>query len=64
MHTPLHKHHQWPSRLLSGLAAVALAFVTLGMLVIVPAELEARGMDVRLPHVDETGPRMAVAHGS
>ena len=62
MHTPLHKYQERASRLLSGLAAVALAFVTLGALVIVPAELEARGVDLRMPHVDETGPRMAVTY--
>lgn len=62
MQTPLRKYHEWAPRLLSGLAAVALAFVTLGTLVIVPAELEARGVDLRLPHVDETGPRMAVTY--
>jgi hypothetical protein len=62
MHTPLHKYQEWASRLLSALAAVALAFVTFGTLVIVPAELEARGVEVRMPHVDETGPRMAVTY--
>ena len=59
MRIPLQKDEERASRFLAGLAAVALAFVTLGTFVVAPAVLEARGIEVRLPHVDETGPRMA-----
>jgi hypothetical protein len=62
MHPSLRQYQERASRFLAGLAAVALAIVSLGTLVVVPAELEARGVDVRLPHVDETGPRMAVTY--
>ena len=62
MQTSLLKYHDWPARALSGFAAVALSVITLGTLVLVPAILEARGMDVYFPHVDEAGPGAAVQY--
>ena len=47
---------------MSGVAAVALAAITMGVLVVVPAVLESSGMDVMMPHVDEAAPRVSAAH--
>jgi hypothetical protein len=45
----------------SGLAALALAIITIGTLVVLPAMLESNGLEVRMPHVDETAPRVSAA---
>jgi hypothetical protein len=64
MRPSLRNDETWVTRTLSGLAAVALAVITIGTFVVVPALLETAGVDVRMPHVDEAAPRMSAAQYS
>ena len=61
MRTSLRNREHWTTRAMSGVAAIALAAITMGVLVVVPAVLESSGMEVMMPHVDEAAPRMSAA---
>ena len=59
--TTSRKYEDRLGRALAAVSAVALAVITLGTFVVVPAWLESNGVDVRMPHVDEAAPRVSAA---